>query len=835
MQIASNIKDLNAANAAAAEQREQAVQSNLARLLATENLHVAFRKAKTASFNVKTRVLTIPIYAADLPREVVQMLVGHEIGHALFTPAEGWHETACVRGMMYKGYMNVVEDARIERKVKDKYPGLRRDFHFGYAHLINAGFFGSARQAKDPRFVAGLSLIDKVNLHFKAGQHVPAIRFTERELELVDAVQEAETFEQVLTVTDAIWAYDRDYRARLRKEREEARKRQEELLKKLAEKEEQDDDFEFGSGEGEDDREEDDGLDSHDKQDEMPKPSDDNEDDLSDMDKDTESEDPAVDDEETAERGDDGEVIAGESATKEDGSFGAESDDSDEGPKGSGGGAGGDEEYEYGSDEGFEGSVTDRAFRNQEATLVDPSCRDILYAEVKGVPEEKEVKIPFKTVLAKMNQTLMHDATYQVRGARGPEAVAAWVAAEEMKFLQDFRKKHERYVVHLVREFEMKRNAWTAARARESRSGTLNLTKMYQYKFNDDLFKKVTLVPNGKNHGMMMVVDFSGSMGTVIEHVLEQAAVLAMFCRRVQIPFRVFGFTNPDLDSTERSFGHKFPNAPKLHSRVDRYAEMYNSKDTSPTVKCEQYVLTELLSDRMSLRDFNRALFCFFGKFGRRASQLALPMNATPLNDAILTIPSLVKNMRNEYRVEKVSVIVLTDGQSDSDNMTGVRQIDPAQHRLFVTSPWTKKVFEVKAVKRISGYRSRPTDSYESIAWTKAYIQMAEEASGASIIGYHVVSGKKASGMLSDYEGFYTETRDNMKLNFRNNKMMAIDDFGYKQYFVMWDKALTEEDKTMAAANSDMTARRLATMFTDAQRSQQVNRIFLSQFVQMIA
>jgi len=191
--------------------------------------------------------------------------------------------------------------------------------------------------------------------------------------------------------------------------------------------------------------------------------------------------------------------------------------------------------------------------------------------------------------------------------------------------------------------------------------------------------------------------------------------------------------------------------------------------------------------------------------------------------------------MRNEYRVEKVSVIVLTDGQSDSDNMTGVRQLDAAKQRLFVTSPWTKKVFEVKAVKRNSPYNNRPVDSYESIAWTKVYIQMAEEASGASIIGYHVVSGKKASGMLSNYEGFYTETRDNMKLNFRNNKMMAIDDFGYKQYFIMWDKALTEEDKTMAAANSDMTARKLATMFTDAQRSQQVNRIFLSKFVQMIA
>ena len=41
-------------------------KSNLAKLLATENLDVQFRRAKTASFNMEDRILTIPIYKKTL-------------------------------------------------------------------------------------------------------------------------------------------------------------------------------------------------------------------------------------------------------------------------------------------------------------------------------------------------------------------------------------------------------------------------------------------------------------------------------------------------------------------------------------------------------------------------------------------------------------------------------------------------------------------------------------------------------------------------------------------------------------------------------------------------
>ena len=64
------------------------IKGTLAKLLATENLTVEHIKCETASFDVKNRVLSLPLWIAS--ESVYDMLVGHEVGHALYTPAEGW-------------------------------------------------------------------------------------------------------------------------------------------------------------------------------------------------------------------------------------------------------------------------------------------------------------------------------------------------------------------------------------------------------------------------------------------------------------------------------------------------------------------------------------------------------------------------------------------------------------------------------------------------------------------------------------------------------------------------------------------------------------------------
>ena len=102
----------------------QGVKTNLAKLLATENLVVEHANVETASFDVVNRVLTLPVWEAS--EDVYDMLVGHEVGHALYTPNEK------IDADIPSSYVNVVEDARIERMIKSTYPGLIKSFCSGY-------------------------------------------------------------------------------------------------------------------------------------------------------------------------------------------------------------------------------------------------------------------------------------------------------------------------------------------------------------------------------------------------------------------------------------------------------------------------------------------------------------------------------------------------------------------------------------------------------------------------------------------------------------------------------------------------------------------------------
>ena len=57
------------------------VKSNLAKLLATENITIQHNNVKTASFDVKNRVLNSS-YFKEKSGDVYDMLIAHEYGHA---------------------------------------------------------------------------------------------------------------------------------------------------------------------------------------------------------------------------------------------------------------------------------------------------------------------------------------------------------------------------------------------------------------------------------------------------------------------------------------------------------------------------------------------------------------------------------------------------------------------------------------------------------------------------------------------------------------------------------------------------------------------------------
>ena len=97
--------------------------------------------------------------------------------------------------------LNVVEDARIERMIKDKFPGLKRDFANAYAQYATDDLFKIA--GKD---VNDLSILDRINLHFKLGIHTMMdVSFTSEEMVLVNACATTKTFDDVVEVSEKIF------------------------------------------------------------------------------------------------------------------------------------------------------------------------------------------------------------------------------------------------------------------------------------------------------------------------------------------------------------------------------------------------------------------------------------------------------------------------------------------------------------------------------------------------------------------------------------------------------------------------------------------------------
>ena len=107
-----------------------------------------------------------------------------------------------------------------------------------------------------------------------------------------------------------------------------------------------------------------------------------------------------------------------------------------------------------------------------------------------------------------------------------------------------FKKDARREVSYLVKEFECRKSASAYARTATSRTGVLDTTKLQTYKFNEDIFKKINVIPDGKNHGLIFVLDWSGSMQHVLTDAVKQLYNLIWFCKKTSIPFEVYAFTN---------------------------------------------------------------------------------------------------------------------------------------------------------------------------------------------------------------------------------------------------------------------------------------------------
>ena len=177
-------------------------KSILAKLLAKENITIVHGNYRTAFFDVEKRTLGLPLW--NNLEDVYDLLVGHEVGHALETPPEGWHDADVEIPGCPRSYINVVEDVRIEKLIQRRYPGLVSCFKRGYQKLYDDDFFGVN---EIPELTSDyVNLIDRINLKAKLRELI-TVEFTNSERDLVNEVFAVETWEDVLEACRKLYAH----------------------------------------------------------------------------------------------------------------------------------------------------------------------------------------------------------------------------------------------------------------------------------------------------------------------------------------------------------------------------------------------------------------------------------------------------------------------------------------------------------------------------------------------------------------------------------------------------------------------------------------------------
>jgi hypothetical protein len=748
---------------------EQITKSNLAKLLATENISVEYRKTDTASFDVVNRRLVLPVWN-DMTPEMTDLLIGHEVGHALDTPQE--YVTAQEGKRGFQTFLNVVEDARIERLIKDRYPGLRRSFSMGYREFVNRDFFKLNNQD-----VNKLLLIDRINLHFKIGA-MYGIKFNAEEQAFVDMVDKTMTFQDVIDVSNKLYEYCKQ---ELEDKRQQAK---EEFQKRVDAGEFDDEEFDDEYGESEFG-------------------------DYDDVDPNSMGSGDPFNDE------------YDEDAQQENygGSKQANSNDDESSENGTGspregyGNNGSVPEYRDPQElKNYDEikSVTDQNF--EQSLRGSTEQKQIANGKMPSSVNAKELLVHYSEILGKF-----FDEDFYTE--ENP------YARYNTTMLSEFESKNKNAIAYLVKEFEMKKKAAELARVTIASTGVLDTNKLHTYKFNDDIFRKVGVLPQGKNHGIVMFLDWSGSMTDNMSGTIEQLITLTTFCRKVNVPFEVYAFSDQYHKGMKQGevFGVR---AGELN--IDRGFYLLNL--FSSTMRNQQY--RKMANDLLNFGDCYTINDRRFRTYKYRYVREEMGLGGTPLNSTIIAASKIVNDFRKKNRSEIVDVIFLTDGEDSS--------------RIWTYSPdtWSRGSVPIgesdnRTVSYLDDAETAKSYRVGKQGITPTLLKILKDRTGCNLIGFYILQSKmhhfrSAAHRLgiADVEGSFSK--------FKKEKHLSIDGYGYDKYFLIpgGNDLSTEDDSLddmLGENNTAVTTRKLKSAFLAVNKSRLTNRILLSKVVEEIA
>ena len=721
------------------------VKGSLAKCLATENLIIEHKKVPTAMFDVDRRVLTLPTW--DKASAIVyDLLVGHEVGHALYTDNIDWTKEY---PEVPKDFVNVLEDVRVERLMKKMYPGLSRTFYNGYNELNNDDFFSTKDEKLDD-----LSFIDRINLYFKIGAF-HNIAFGDEENEFLTRASCTETFDEVLQLAREITEFVQYKRQKV------------DSMPSAGGEDEM-----SGSGGEEVETPQSQSSEDGENQDGQNK---------------TELEQDSQEQSQT-----DGE------------SFGDEMNKSLEAPNG--GGFGQEASNQHGETNKDElKSKTSRSFDEKSQDLVDKYAHETHYVELPKMNLETMV-IPNEFIHRKAKEFYTNNNSW-IRDSYD-------AACKEYNI---YKKSAEKEVSYLVKEFECKKSADQYARSSTARTGVLDTQKLHTYKFNEDLFKKVSVVPDGKNHGLIFILDWSGSMNEFILDAYKQLLNLIWFCRKVNIPFEVYAFT---VDCN--SYVELQPNHPPVYEKVAGVLAPENSFRLMNffTSKTNNRVLEEQLK--------NIWVACYSYQKRSGAVPPHLDLSGSPIGESIIALHSLIPDFQAKNKLQKVNVIFLTDGEGYLNSVTVEREKYDSDSYIGHTK------YNRTAIRDRKSGRIYPPLNYDNFPrYAKVLLQTVKDKfPTVNLINFRITPSRDFQTCYRWYGGDYNNY-DSVKSEYKKNQCVRFDNTGFDQFNVIASSSLAQEEEFSVPENA--TKAQIKSAFTKVLGKKRTNKKLLGSFISLVS
>ena len=711
----------------------QQSKSILAKLLATENLTVEHRSVPTASFDTHNRVLTLPIWEGT-SNDVYDLLVGHEVGHAIYTPDLYGSDLN-----LPQGYLNVVEDARIEKLMKRKYPGLARAFYRGYSELNDKDFFEI-----DSIDIDELKFIDKINLYFKLGNVNSGvfINFTPDEKVIVGKVADAETFDDVVNIV---------------KELVEHTEHEMELQVQMSSSAGDSFDGELQESDPGENQSPDSNVSDSQNQ------------------KSTQSDSDKKED------------TPNETAPSSSNNSGKEAD--------------------FTSD-------TDNAWSKNQQQLASITGSTYVYLTPPTINIDSHI-IPWKDCandLPNIFKELISDAS--ISGYKNKTYYQTMLNKAENDY-KNYKDECKKSVSYLIKEFEMKKRATEYNRSATAGTGVLDTNKMYSYKWNDDIFKKVTVVPKGKSHGLIMYLDWSGSMQGNLVGTIKQLFNLIQFCKKVQVPFEVYSFNDRNV--------------------ARNYAQMSRNKKTkiedNQIYINDDFLLVNFLSSKMNTTQLENQMKNLWKLAHALDHQSYLTygyghydLGSTPLNECIFAAIDVFAKFKKTYKVDKVNTVFLTDGESNSVSFNR-----PSHgSKNIVHAGWLQNNEVLCLQDKKNKITMMNISKNGSMGVTGAFVDYYRQVTGSNAVGFRLIDFYGAKSFVTRYLKDEFSSWNDVSVEWGKTKSFTATSLGYNELYFIEIGNNSHQTTPINSSNPVLS-------FKTQMSKKAFNKIILSKFIEQIA